>query len=93
LKALYEQMADEYSRWRHCRGRTSPIFRAYLDIGANIDHDRRRGRRGGGLSRIYRSALAARHYNTPMQPDGRLWAEEEICAVNTPVVKAASRAA
>ena len=93
LEALYAQMADEYRAGAMPRPNIANLG-TYLDIGANIDHDSTEIGAAADYHAIYRAALAARHYNMPMQADGRLWTEEEIRTANTPVVKtAASRAA
>ena len=68
--------------------------RAYLDIGVNIDHDSAEIGAAADYHGIYRAALAARHYNTPMQADGRLWTQNEIGAAEAaPIPNPASRAA
>jgi len=92
LEALYAQMADEYRAGALPRPNLANLD-AYLDIGVNIDHDASEIGAAADYHGIYRAALAARHYNTPMQADARLWGEEEIRMASTPATQTASRAA
>ena len=77
LEALYAQMADEYRAGALPRPNIANLG-AYLDIGANIDHDSAEIGASSDYHGIYRAALAARHDNMPMQADGRLWTDEAI---------------
>jgi hypothetical protein len=93
LEGLYAQMADDYRAGQLPRPNIANLG-AYLDIGVNIDHDTIEIGAAGDYQGIYRAALAARHYNTPMQADGRLWTENEIGAAEAaPIKSLASRAA
>lgn len=93
LEALYAQMADEYRAGALPRPDLANLP-AYLDIGANIDHDSIEIGAAADYHGVYRAALAARHYNTPMQADGRLWSENAIGAAEAaPIKSPASRAA
>lgn len=93
LEALYVQMADEYRAGALPRPNIANLS-AYLDIGVNIDHDSAEIGAAADYHGIYRAALAARHYNTPMQADGRLWTQNEIGAAEAaPIPNPASRAA
>lgn len=92
LEALYAQMADEYRAGALPRPNVANLA-AYLDIGANIDHDSAEIGAAGDYLGIYRSAHAARHYNTPMQTDGRLWTEIDVRDADVPAQTPAARAA
>jgi len=93
LEGLYAQMADEYRAGELPRPSIANLA-AYLDIGVNIDHDHIEIGAAGDYHGVYRAALAARHYNTPMQADGRLWTGNEIGAAEAaPIKSPASRAA
>lgn len=93
LEALYAQMADEYRAGALPRPNLANLD-TYLDIGANLDHDTVEIGAAGDYHGLYRAALAARHYNTPMQADGRLWSEHEIGAAEAaPITNPSSRAA
>jgi predicted O-linked N-acetylglucosamine transferase (SPINDLY family) len=89
LEALYAEMADAYRAWVLPRPNLANL-EAYLDIGVNIDHDTAEIGAAADYHAIYCAALAARHYNTAMGADGRLWTEN-AAAAETPA--AASRAA
>ncbi|MEQ1817220.1 MAG: N-acetylglucosamine transferase, partial [Terricaulis sp.] len=93
LEALYAQMADEYRAGAMPRPNVANLG-AYLDIGVNIDHDSAEIGAASDYHGIYRAALTARHYNVPMQADGRLWTENEIGAAEAaPIPNSTSRAA
>jgi predicted O-linked N-acetylglucosamine transferase (SPINDLY family) len=93
LEALYAQMADEYRAGALPRPNIANLS-AYLDIGVNIDHDSAEIGAAADYHAIYRAALADRHYNTPMQADGRLWTQNEIGAAEAaPIRNSTSRAA
>jgi predicted O-linked N-acetylglucosamine transferase (SPINDLY family) len=93
LEALYAQMADEYHAGRLPRPNLANLD-AYLDIGANMDHDASEIAAVADYEGRYREALAARHRNAPMQADGRLWTANEIGAVEAaPIASPSSRAA
>lgn len=86
LEGLYAQMADE------CRAGALPRpnlanLATYLDIGVNIDHDSVEIGAAANYHAIYRGALAARHHNTPLPIDGRLWHENEIGAAKAAPTK------
>ncbi|MEQ1809897.1 MAG: N-acetylglucosamine transferase, partial [Terricaulis sp.] len=93
LEALYAQMADEYRAGALPHPNIANLS-AYLDIGVNIDHDSAEIGAAADYHAIYRAALADRHYNTPMQADGRLWTQNEIGAAEAaPIRNSTSRAA
>lgn len=93
LEALYAQMADEHRAGSTPRPNTANLG-AYLDIGVNIDHDSAEIGAASDYHALYRAALAARHYNTPMQADGRLWTANEIGATEAaPIPNSTTRAA
>ncbi len=93
LEALYAQMADEYRAGALPQPNLANL-EAYLDIGVNMDHDASEIGATADYHGLYRAALAARHRLAPMRPDGRLWAENEIGAVEAaPIQRPASRAA
>lgn len=93
LEGLYAQMADEYRGGALPRPNLANLP-AYLDIGVNIDHDSIEISTAADYHDIYRAALAARHYNTPLQADARLWTENEIGATEAaPIKSPGSRAA
>ena len=93
LEALYAQMVDEYRAGALPRPNIANLS-AYLDIGVNIDHDSAEIGAAADYHAIYRAALANRHYNTPMQADGRLWTQNEIGAAEAaPIRNSTSRAA
>ncbi|MBP6688697.1 MAG: tetratricopeptide repeat protein [Hyphomonadaceae bacterium] len=93
LEALYAQMADEYRAGALPRPNIANLS-AYLDIGVSIDHDSAEIGAAADYHAIYRAALADRHYNTPMQADGRLWTQNEIGAAEAaPIRNSTSRAA
>lgn len=83
LEALYAQMADEYRTGAMPRPNIANLG-AYLDIGVGIDHDSAEIGAAADYHATYRAALTARHYNTPMQADGRLWTESDIDAAEKP---------
>jgi hypothetical protein len=86
-------MADEYRAGAMPRPNIANLA-AYLDIGVNIDHDSAEIGAAADYHAIYRAALAARHYNIPMQADGRLWTENETgTAEAAPIPNLSSRAA
>ncbi|WP_066773223.1 tetratricopeptide repeat protein [Candidatus Viadribacter manganicus] len=93
LEGLYAQMAGDY-RAGHLPKPNTANLDAYLDIGVNIDHDSIEIGAASDYHGVYRAALAVRHYNTPMQADGRLWTENDIGAAEAaPINCSASRAA
>ncbi|MCA8886137.1 MAG: hypothetical protein KDA35_05905 [Hyphomonadaceae bacterium] len=93
LEGLYAQMADDYRAGALPRPNIANLS-AYLEIGANIDHDSTEIGAVNDYHAIYRAALAARHENAPMQADGRLWTQNEIGAANAaPIPNSTSRAA
>jgi predicted O-linked N-acetylglucosamine transferase (SPINDLY family) len=93
LVGLYALRGDVYRAGALPRPNLANLD-AYLDIGVNIDHDSAEIGAASDYHDIYRAALAARHYNTPLQADGRLWSENEIGAAEAaPIRNSASRAA
>lgn len=92
LEALYAQMAEEYRTGDLPRPNLANLD-AYLDIGANMDHDAFEIAALADYHRLYREALAARRRNAPMQADGRLWTEIEIAAADAPPAVRTTRAA
>jgi hypothetical protein len=93
LEALYAQMADEYRTGELPQPNLANLD-AYLDIGANLDHDAFEIATVADYHVLYREALAARHRNAPVQADGRLWTENEIGAAEAaPIPSPSSRAA
>lgn len=93
LEALYAQMADAYRAGALPRPNLANLD-AYLDIGVNLDHDAAEIGASADYHAIYRTALAARHRDAPMPPDGRLWTQNEIGAAEAaPIQISASRAA
>jgi len=93
LEGLYAQMADEYRAGALPRPNLANL-ETYLDIGANIDHDAAEIGASAEYHATYRAALAARHYNTPLQADARLWDANEIGAAEAaPIPNPSIRAA
>lgn len=92
LEALYLQMTEEYRAGRLPKPNLANLD-AYLDIGVSFDHDAAEIGADADYHRLYREALAARHRDTPMQADGRLWRDADIVAADRPISRTDARAA
>ncbi len=85
IEQLYRHMADEYRAGAMPRPNLRGL-EAYLDIGAEYDHDAAEIGLAADYEGHYRTALATRHRARPLLADGRLLSEAEIGAAAPPAI-------
>ncbi|HVY89160.1 MAG TPA: hypothetical protein VG942_09855, partial [Hyphomonadaceae bacterium] len=91
LEGLYRQMCEEYRAGNLPQPNLANLD-SYFEIGVALDHEMREMAAVSDYDEFYRSLLARRHYQQPMQADGRLWSGAEQPEVR-PVAKARRQAA
>ena len=90
LEGLYRTMVADYHAGALPRPDLTNL-EAYLEVGALLDHEGQEMAAATDYADLWKAALGRRHLARPLAPDGRLWRQADIDAVEppTPAVEAA----
>jgi predicted O-linked N-acetylglucosamine transferase (SPINDLY family) len=91
LEELYRRMAGEHQKGRLPRPDLSNLD-AYLEAGIEHDHEAEEVLAIADYHGFYKKKLARQHIARPMRPDGRLWSEKDIAALDGKAVARLSTA-
>jgi predicted O-linked N-acetylglucosamine transferase (SPINDLY family) len=80
LEGLYRDMCSEHQQGRLPRPDLGNL-EAYFEVGGEFDHEATEMLTVPDYQGLYRSSLARRHMARPMRPDGRLWTEAGVEAI------------